>query len=180
MTALILTLIGDDRPGLVESIAQAVADHDGNWVESSLSRLSGKFAGVVRVTVTDDRAQPLADALRAHAEAGGLRVAVEAAEDDGQATGDRIGGMRLEVIGLDRAGIVRDVAAALARHGVNVTAFDSRVFNAPMSGERMFRADARLNAPEGLDTTALHDALDAVAEALDVEIHLDEHPPADE
>lgn len=173
MTALIITVLGDDQPGLVDALAQAVASHDGNWVESSLSRLSGKFAGVVRVTAPDDQADALADAIRQLGEADGLRIVVEPVADDTPSPQPGPD-LALEAIGLDRTGIVRDIAHALARHGVNVTAFESRVFNAPMSGERMFRAEARLTMPESLDSTSLHSALDAVAEALDVEIQLNE------
>ncbi|MFW6336810.1 MAG: glycine cleavage system protein R [Phycisphaeraceae bacterium] len=172
MTALIITVLGDDQPGLVDALARAVASHDGNWVESSLSRLSGKFAGVVRITAPDDQANALADAIRNLGETDGLRIVVEPVADDTPSPQQPGPDLVLEAIGLDRTGIVRDIAHALARHGVNVTAFESRVFNAPMSGERMFRAEARLTAPEALDAGSLNSALDAVAEALNVEIQL--------
>lgn len=174
MTAFIITLIGNDQPGLVDAIAHTVAAHDGNWVESSLARLSGKFAGVIRATSPDDRADEMARAIRELGDRDGLRLHVEQVEDDSPPIAEPPPALRMEVIGLDRTGIVRDVAHALARHGVNVTAFESRVYNAPMSGERMFRAEARLSPPDGLDAAALHDALDAVAEALNVEIQIDD------
>ena len=44
-----MTIIGRDRPGLVESVAQVVAAHGGNWLESRMSRLGGHFAGILRV-----------------------------------------------------------------------------------------------------------------------------------
>ena len=50
--SLILTVIGDDRPGLVERLSSVVSQHQGNWLESSMSHLSGKFAGIVRMHVT--------------------------------------------------------------------------------------------------------------------------------
>lgn len=174
MTALIITVLGDDQPGLVDALARAVAAQDGNWVESSLSRLSGKFAGVVRITAPDDKADALADAVRELGETDGLRVVVEPVTDDAPSPSQRAADLVLEAIGVDRTGIVRDIAHALARHGVNVAAFDSRVFNAPMSGERMFRAEARLTAPASFEASSLHSALDAVAEALNVEIHLNQ------
>ena len=50
-TYLILTIIGEDKPGIVESLAEVIADHSGNWLESSMSHLAGKFAGILRVGV---------------------------------------------------------------------------------------------------------------------------------
>ena len=46
-TFLVLTVIGDDRPGLVEQLAAAISEHRGNWLESSMAHLAGKFAGIV-------------------------------------------------------------------------------------------------------------------------------------
>ena len=57
---LILTVIGDDRPGLVGELSAAISAHQGNWLESSMSHLAGKFAGIVKVAVATERA----DALR--------------------------------------------------------------------------------------------------------------------
>jgi predicted amino acid-binding ACT domain protein len=51
--SLVLTVIGDDRPGLVEQLATVISQHQGNWLESSMSNLSGKFAGIVCVSVAD-------------------------------------------------------------------------------------------------------------------------------
>ena len=63
MIALVLTLIGPDRPGIVDSVSEVVAAHGGNWLESRMAHLAGKFAGVLCVEVADDQAAALEDAL---------------------------------------------------------------------------------------------------------------------
>ena len=45
-TPLVMTIIGPDRTGLVESVARVVAGHGGNWLESRMCRLGGEFAPV--------------------------------------------------------------------------------------------------------------------------------------
>ena len=52
-TELILTVVGDDRPGMVQDAANCVREVGGNWLESRMTRLAGKFAGVVRVSLPD-------------------------------------------------------------------------------------------------------------------------------
>ena len=32
---MVLTIISKDRPGLVQTLAQVIADHAGNWIDSS-------------------------------------------------------------------------------------------------------------------------------------------------
>ncbi|NCF90353.1 MAG: glycine cleavage system protein R, partial [Verrucomicrobiaceae bacterium] len=49
--SVILTVIGADKPGLVERLATIVADHHGNWLESRMARLAGQFAGILQVEV---------------------------------------------------------------------------------------------------------------------------------
>src|SRR3954447_10262175 len=72
---LVMTVIGEDRPGLVESVARVVAEHGGNWLESRMSRLGGQFAGILRVEAPAEKQPALAaalEALRAH----GLAVVI--------------------------------------------------------------------------------------------------------
>ena len=63
MTTLVLTVIGDDRSGLVSMLSGVIAQHGGSWERSQMARLAGKFAGIVMVSVPDDRADALIDAL---------------------------------------------------------------------------------------------------------------------
>ena len=52
---LVMTIIGPDRTGLVESVARVVADHGGNWLESRMCRLGGDFAGILRIEIPADK-----------------------------------------------------------------------------------------------------------------------------
>lgn len=166
-TPLILTVIGADRPGLVEKVADLVVRHGGNWLGSRMCRLGGQFAGIVRIEVPADRHPPLADALRALA---GQGLLVEVHADTAAApalTGDRI---RIEVVGQDRPGIVRQIAAGLAAHGVNVEDLSTECVSAPMSGETLFQAHAEVQVPAGCDVAALRRDLERIAGDLLVDI----------
>ena len=64
-TYLVLTIIGDDKPGLVEKLAETIARHSGSWLESNMSHLAGKFAGILRVSVEESHADALVSDLQA-------------------------------------------------------------------------------------------------------------------
>jgi glycine cleavage system regulatory protein len=162
---LVLAVIGDDRPGLVESLAQTIAAHDGNWLESRMSHLAGKFAGVLRVRVPRDRTAGLREALAA-LERDGLRVIAE----DGAAERTPFREGRLSLIGSDQPGIVREISTVLARHRVNVEELTTAFVDAPMSGQPLFKADARLELPGDLTAEDLGRDLEAVAQDLMVEV----------
>ena len=169
-TSLVITLVGPDRTGLVEAVARVVAEHGGNWLESRLCRLGGEFAGIVRVEVPADRQAGLLAALPGTA---GLQVTVQADAASGVAGKAEIR-RRLEVVGSDRPGIVRDITSALARAGVNVEEFASEIVSAPMSGEPLFQASARLGLPAGCDVAALKAELEKIAADLLVDVALAE------
>jgi glycine cleavage system regulatory protein len=162
---LVMTLIGPDRTGLVESVARAVADHGGNWLESRMSRLGGEFAGILRIEIPADKKTPLLAALQ---KIPGLSVVVQSDPQPASATKGRQ--TRLEIVGSDRPGIVREITSALARAGVNVEEFSSEVVSAPMSGEAFFKATARLQLPESCNLAALKKDLEKIAADLLVDV----------
>lgn len=172
--SLVLTVIGPDRPGLVEAVSQAVDEHDGNWLESRMARMSGQFAGIVRVAVAKDRVEALHAALGALS-ADDLQVVV-ATSDVESVEGDARR-LRLELIGSDRPGIIRGISRALAARGVNVDDLETAIESAPMSGEILFRASAELRVPTGLDLEELGASLEALGQELMVDVSLAE--PAD-
>jgi glycine cleavage system regulatory protein len=166
---LVLTLIGRDRPGLVEALAAQVAKHGGNWEESRMAHLAGKFAGILRVSVPSAATSALMQALGA-LEREGLRIVVESSEPEVKTTGRRL---RLELVGNDRAGIVRDVSRALAMRDVNVDELHTSCEDAPMGGGQLFRAQAVLRAPAGLSIDELRAQLESLTDDLMVELSLD-------
>lgn len=166
---LILTVIGDDRPGLVEELATAVSAHDGNWLESSLAHLSGKFAGIVRVAVPAERSAALQTALT---KLSGLKVSAALADTEKSAPAGRR--FSLELVGHDRIGIVKEVSQVLARHAVNVEELATHTSSAPMSAEILFNAQAELLAAPDFNVQALKADLERISNDLMVDISLGE------
>jgi glycine cleavage system regulatory protein len=173
MTDLVLTLIGSDRPGLVEAVAGIIAAHGGNWLESRMTHLAGKFAGILRAELPRERAAAALQAL-AGLESRGLRVVAEATPREAPGGGAEARAMDLELVGLDRPGIVREIAQLLAANGVNVEELTTDRQSAPMSGEMLFVARAHVHVPAGTDVGVLRAALERVASDLVVEIKLEE------
>jgi glycine cleavage system regulatory protein len=171
MTDLVLTLIGSDRPGLVEAVALIVAEHGGNWLESRMTHLAGKFAGILRAELPPEQVPAAVKALAA-LEARGLKVVVEAVPRAERAAPQRT--MDLELLGLDRPGIVREIAQLFASTGVNVEELVTDRKSAPMSGEMLFEARAHVHVPASTDLVKLRASLERIASDLMVEIKLED------
>ena len=163
---LVMTIISPDRTGLVEAVARAVADHGGNWLESRMCRLGGEFAGILRIQLPAEKKSALLAALQS-LQTRGLQIVIR---EDAPAPVPAGQQTRLEIVGADRPGIVREITSALAKAGVNVEEFSSEVSSAPMSGETLFKANARLQIPAHCDLATLRKELEKIATDLLVDV----------
>ena len=166
---LVITVIGADRPGLVELLARTLVAHHANWLESRMANLAGRFAGMVEADVPEASFEPLVEALE-KLQADGLKVMVDSGLVEPAANSFRE--VQLELIGQDRVGIVQEISSALARHGVSIEKLHTQSESASMSGETLFRARAELRVPNDLDMAALQQSLELLADELMVDIDL--------
>ena len=169
-TSLVLTVIGPDRPGIVEQLSDQVLAVGGNWEESRMTHLAGKFAGLLRVSVDAAHADRLAAGLRSLA-ADNLTIVVERSGDADVSSSRAI---NLELVGTDRPGIVRDISHVLARNGVNIEELETEVASAAMSGEPIFHARARVRLPASTNVDEIRAVLEAMADHLMVDLAFDE------
>ena len=168
MATFILTLVGDDRPGLVSAISAPISAHSASWERSQMSRLAGKFAGIVLVSVADARLDALVADLAALNEQG-LAVVIERTDEPALGEVQRL---TLELLGADHPGIVAEISASLATRDVSIEELSTDVREAPMSGGTLFEARAVLIAPPDANTDALRSMLEGLAHELMVEIRL--------
>jgi glycine cleavage system regulatory protein len=168
---LVLTVIGKDRPGLVESVANIVAKHGGNWLESRMCRLGGEFAGILRIHI-DSEKERLLEQEMATLDAQGLHVTVCSTRNPQAKAPARLAA--LELVGQDRPGIVREISRALARQGINVEELSTQCSSAPMSGEMLFKATARLQLPESCRLPEVCAELERLAGHLMVDVSIQE------
>lgn len=169
MATYVITLIGDDRVGIVEALADAIRRHGGNWERSELAELGGKFAGIVMFSVAGADADSLITALREAA--GGLDIAVHETAGAAADAGDSDVRFSLELVGNDRPGIVSEITAVLRSHGISIDRMDTAVTDAPMAGGHLFQARADLRGPS-LALAAAQAQLEALAAELMVDLSL--------
>ena len=166
---LVLAIVSADRPGVVNAVASVVTHHGGNWVESSLTRLGGAFAGIARIEIDHDAVAPLLTALEVLADEGVTVTAVQGGASPAPA------GLpaHLSLTCTDHPGVVRRVSGVLTGHGVSFETLETRVFLGSMSGEHLFEAKAAIRLPPGLSPDTLRAGLEEIARDLMADIDLD-------
>ena len=180
MATLVLTVIGNDKTGLVDALAEPIAANGGSWDRSHMARLAGQFAGLVVVSVPDDGVAALTASFDALNAQGLLDVQVAIASVD-SSDADSIDSdssmMNLHLVGQDRPGIIREISAALATRDVGILELETETRSAPMSGEQLFEARATLCIPSGLDRDDLLSTLEAIANEMMVDLEIEESSP---
>jgi glycine cleavage system regulatory protein len=168
MATFILTVLGTDRPGLVSALSAPISEYGASWERSQMSRLAGKFAGIVLVTVPDSRLDALVAELQALDEHG-LQVTLERTDEPLEPESQRL---QLDLLGDDHPGIMAEISSSLAALGVSIEELTTDVRDAPMSGGTLFEAHAVLKAPMAASADELGSMLEGLADELMVEIRL--------
>jgi glycine cleavage system regulatory protein len=170
-TALVVTVMGPDRPGIVNQLADRAQRHGANWTTSHLTRLAGEFAGMVHLDVPHAQADALAEALHA-LNTSGLQVVV--ARSGGAATPAGWRTVALTLVGDDRLGIVSRLTSHLVERGVSIEQLHTELGRDAQPGQAVFHIQAQLLVPAALDLAQLSQGLGSVAHEMQVDINLGE------
>jgi len=122
-----LTLVGEDRPGIVARVTKAVYEAGCSLGEASMIRLGGNFTIMMMVSV-DRPTSELERVLTPVADELGLRFHLDLV--DGGLHRHLVPNVQVRVTGADRAGIVAEVTGALAATGFNILELESDVAGA--------------------------------------------------
>ena len=63
-TPIVLTVIADDHPGIINTVSEVLYKYGGAWTESSMASLAGQFAGILLASVPSDKADACVEALQ--------------------------------------------------------------------------------------------------------------------
>lgn len=164
MKRLVLTVIGEDKLGLVETLSNVLANNHANWLASNLSHLSGYFAGMVEVEVAEEY---LADLTQAIGEIKELKVELH------DSVGNELPAMQeieFVITGNDRKGIVQELSSIITHKGASIIHFTSSRQSAPNWGGGLFHAVARVGLPAGMSPDVVADALEQLASDIVVDL----------
>jgi len=160
VTSLAITVVGEDRPGIIARAAAALSEAGMNLEDSSMTLLRGHFtmtlicAGSADVAAVEAALAPLADTE--------LTVSVREVADAADQV--RPGESYLVTVhGADRLGIVARLAGTIASAGGNITDLTTR-----LSGD-LYVLLAEVDLAPGSDVAAFRTMVTGVAAELGVD-----------
>lgn len=159
-----LTLVGEDQPGIVARVTDVLYRGGFNLGETSMIRLGGNFT-IMMMVGGSDTAEPLMPLLEPVARQLGLQIHLDPIH--GVLHQHRMPNYQVRVNGADRAGIVARVTGALAECGFNILELDSDVVGSE-------RQPVYIMTIQGY-TEATLEALETALEPLkaqDIDVHV--------
>lgn len=170
-TQLLVTSVGEDRPGIVAQLTEVFVKHGANLEESRMAILGGEFAAIMLVTVPDGKLQGLQDALQTLKKES---ITVTCKTTSGVATtaAKSHESYVLHLRGADHEGIVHRVTTCLRDKAVNIQSLETEVINAPETGTPLFSMKAILQVPSSVKYDQLRSSLDEISrtESVDIDI----------
>ena len=170
-----LSAIGRDRPGIVADLAELIYDCDCNLEDSSMTILGSEFAVLLLLTGEgEDIERRLSSACKRLEWEKRLTVFFRPLEGEPLSYGisHRARTFELHAVGVDKAGIVARVARCLASHQINVAQMSTSSRPEPGTGTPIYSMKIRMEVPAEVDEAALRQELDAIAQALHIDLAL--------
>jgi len=164
----VITVVGKDRPGLVDALSGWVAEAEGDWLDSHLTHIGDQFAGILQVSTPASRAEDFKANLNAISEETGLALECKQAQSV-------VGGGEIFVMtcmGQDRPGIVKALTDILLEFQANVESLNTTYQDAPMSGGQLFEAHFQVRLPAEVDFSRLEERLSSIGEELMLDVQL--------
>ena len=169
---LVLSALGADRPGLVAEVTDYLAERRVNVEDSRMAILGAEFGVQILVSGAEEAiAEVMADkgVLETRTKLGVLMRRTKGPEEHRRAA---VIPCMVTAEALDHEGIVRAVAVAISRMGINIVSLDTTSYNAPVTGSPLFRLEAKIDLPQGVSVAQFRGQMDEVAEreSLDIDV----------
>jgi glycine cleavage system transcriptional repressor len=155
MQYLVISALGEDRPGIVKSLTRPVTELGVNILDSRMTILGGEFAILMMVEGSWDTIAKLETQLPAQQEKLGLTILTR--RTDGQRQEQHTLPYTVNVVALDHPGIVSHLAEFFSNRNINIQDLYTDSYRAAHTGTPMFTATLSVNIPGNIAIAALRD-----------------------
>ncbi len=168
----VLTVLGGDRPGLVDEVSAFVLDCGGNLEDSRMVNLRGQFAIMMLVAGSEKVMVRLRDKLGTLRREGGVHAELTETDVDQPRTAGTTIPYRLTTTAMDHPGLMQSIAHLLRAMNVNIESADTTLRCAPVTGTPLFEMEFVLSVSTETSVAELREAVGRVADELNMDWQL--------
>ena len=163
----VITLLGSDRLGIVESFSKTVADHEGAWCESRVMQVEGQFGGVFLAEVPHENADAFESSLESSFQPDFHLAVVRSGADTKPAPARHP--FEVTVLCGDRPRLLHKFAQLCTARQINILELETNLRPAAMTGLMTFEISAIGDSSEELDRDEFAAALESLGEDVVVD-----------
>ncbi len=164
---LVISALGEDRPGIVDRLSKAVLDGGCNIEDSRMTVLGGEFAVILLISGQWNNIAKVENSLeRTGAELG---LTVTAKRTDGRRPRHDLMPYAVDVVSLDHPGIVYNLAHFFSARDINIDDMTTSSYAAAHTGAPMFSVRLVVDIPSELQIAALRDEFLDFCDELNVD-----------
>lgn len=168
---LLVTSLGEDRPGIVARLTEMFVANSANLEESRMAILGGEFAAIMLVSINTQNIPALEKDL-ARLQSEGISVVTRKTSAYDAARFKDYTSYEVLVKGADHEGIVHNISSFLKDKSINIQSVETIVVNAPVTGSPLFQMKAVIQVPPSISGSELKKNLDMIAEKESVDVEL--------
>ena len=168
---LVVSVVGEDRPGLVNRLSESITGVGANIDESRMTLLGGEFAGILLVSGADKVIDELGEILQDVAAAHGLTVTTK--ETNPGAAGEQTMPYEVSVVAMDQQGIVHKVTEFFSSRHINIRELSTSTYAAAHSGTPMFSMEMIVDLAVGSRVSQLRNDFVAFCDDLLIDATLE-------
>jgi len=142
---LVISALGEDRPGIVHRLTQAVHEHGANIADSRMTILGGEFAVLLLVSAPWNAIAKLEDQLPALAKS--LDLTLSSKRTSARKDAPEAMPYHVEVVAIDAPGIVYRVSDFFSSQGCNIQDLQTSRYLAAHTGAPLFSMHMTLSLP---------------------------------
>ena len=164
---LVITAVGNDRPGIVNELTKQILDNGCNIQDSRMTILGGEFAIILLLTGTWNAIAKVEDSLPRVAERLGLNLTCKRTES--RAKQANMLSYHVDALAIDQPGIVHRVAEFFSSRNINIESLNSDTYNAAHTGTPMFALTMTVNIPANQSIAQLREQFLDFCDALNMD-----------
>jgi len=172
---LVLSALGEDKPGIVDQLSGMVLDAGGNIVDTRMTVLGGEFAILLLIKGRWDALSKLESQSAQIEQQLKLKVVLKRTEEKTH----NIGLMPyiIDVVALDHPGIVNGLASFFSNRKINIEDLSTSCYQAPHTGTTMFALHMTVGIPSEAHIAGLREEFMEYCDSLNLDAVLEPAKP---
>lgn len=169
--SLVISALGNDKPGIVNELSKAILDQGGNISESRMTVLGGEFAMMLLVTGNNECIDNIISKLEETGQ--NLNLTLIAKETQSQESNDKRLPYQITVVSMDHPGIVHNISDFLSNRDLNIEEIETKTYPAAHTGTPMFSLDMTISVPADSSVRSLRDEFIIFCDDLNLDASLE-------